>query len=139
MAEEFGRIADGKIIKKETAPTSAPQAVIGSSIIIKGDLIGQEDILVEGRVEGTIELNGHSLTVGEQGVVNADIEGKNITVKGKMKGDLRSENLISINKTGHFEGNVSAPRVVLEDGARFKGKIDMDGSTSVTHKPSGQK
>lgn len=109
-----------------TAASASSQAVIGPSIVIKGDLIGKEDVLVQGRVEGSIELHRHSLTVGDQGVVKANVQARDITVEGAMEGDLRGEELITVKKTGDFRGSATAPRVSLEDGCKFKGSIDMD-------------
>lgn len=115
------------IVRTASDNTQSPsQAMIGPSIVIKGDLIGQEDILVQGRVEGKIELHSHSLTVGTDGVVKANVAARTITVEGKMEGDVQGEELITIKKTGDFRGSALAPRVSLEDGAKFKGSIDMD-------------
>lgn len=102
------------------------QAVIGPSISIKGDLKGEEDLLIQGRVDGTIQLSQFDLTVGKNGRVNANIFAKVIRIDGEVQGDLKGEEQVVIRKTGNVKGNINAPRVALEDGCRFKGSIDMD-------------
>jgi len=101
------------------------RATIGVSILLKGDLSGEEPLLVQGRVEGTIRLDGNDLTVGSQGHVKANIHAKVISVEGEVRGNLFGEEKIIIRKTGNVKGNLVAPRVSLEEGGTFKGSIDM--------------
>lgn len=101
-------------------------AVIGRSIKIEGDLRGEEDLLIEGDVSGTIQLPDHSLTIGKEGRINADAYAKSVTVDGEMNGDLYGSECVSIRSSARVEGNVIASHVSLEEGARFKGSIDMD-------------
>jgi cytoskeletal protein CcmA (bactofilin family) len=113
----------------ESARGSAPAreaAVIGRSIHIDGNLKGEEDLRIEGDVTGTIQLNNHSLTIGKDGKIKADVHAKVITVDGNMDGDLYGAERVSIRKTARVAGNIVAPRVSLEDGARFKGSIEME-------------
>lgn len=100
--------------------------MIGPSIIIKGEVTGEEDLLIQGKVEGTINLNGNQVSVGESGQVCADIHAKVVTVDGKVTGDITANEKVVISKSGNVRGNLVAPRVTLEDGAIFKGSIDMD-------------
>jgi cytoskeletal protein CcmA (bactofilin family) len=100
-------------------------AVIGPTISIKGDLTGEEDLLIEGRVEGKIELRHHSVTVGKNGHIKADIYGKTITVEGTVEGNLYGEEQLIVRQSGTVRGNIVSPRVALEDGSNFKGSIDM--------------
>ena len=102
------------------------RATIGSSIFIKGDVSGEEDLVVQGRVDGKIELKQHNVTVGKSGRVKADIMGKVISVEGEVQGNLVAEDKIIIRQSGTVRGNIAAPRVTLEDGSKFKGSIDMD-------------
>lgn len=104
----------------------AEQAVIGSSISIKGDLTGEEDLLIQGKVEGTIRLNQYNVTVGKNGTIKADIFAKGIQVDGEVEGNLNGEDHVIIRKTGHVSGHIRAPKVGLEEGCRFKGSIEMD-------------
>jgi cytoskeletal protein CcmA (bactofilin family) len=124
-------------------------ATIGPSIAIKGDLIGEEDLIIQGKVEGKVDLKQNSVTIGKNGRVKADIYAKLINVEGEVEGSLFGLEQIILRSTGSVRGNICAPRVAIEDGARFKGGIDMDGksedkghdSTSVEAKistPQGQ-
>ena len=99
--------------------------IIGQHITIRGNLTGNEDLVVEGRVEGTIALGNH-LTIEKTGVVEADVESEDLTVMGELKGDMAAHSSVSINADAKVAGNIRAPRVIIEDGARFRGNIDMD-------------
>jgi cytoskeletal protein CcmA (bactofilin family) len=117
-------------------PQSVPQpsrrpgesATIGASIRIKGDLSGDEDLLVQGQIQGTIKLQSHNVTVGPSGRVKADIRGRTIRVEGEVDGNLYGEEEIVIRASGRVQGNLQAPRVTLENGSNFKGSIDMDAA-----------
>ncbi len=100
--------------------------MIGPSIEIKGTVTGDEDLMIEGKVEGTIELGSHQVTVGQSGKVTADISAKIVNIDGEVSGDLMGGEKVVISKSGKVRGNIVAPRVTLEDGAIFKGSIDMD-------------
>jgi cytoskeletal protein CcmA (bactofilin family) len=102
------------------------KAVIGPSIHIDGDLRGEEDLLIEGEVNGTVQLHNNSLTIGPQGKVRADVYAHSIYVDGLMEGDLYGTERVHIRKSAQVRGNVTSPRVSLEDGAKFKGSIEMD-------------
>lgn len=99
--------------------------IIGKQITIRGNLTGNEDLVVEGRVEGSISLGNH-LTVEKTGSLEADVEVEDLTVMGELKGDMIAHTSVSINADAKVVGNVRAPRVIIEDGARFRGNIDMD-------------
>jgi len=101
-------------------------AVIGSSISIQGDLSGEEDLTIHGRVDGKVDVKGNSVTIGESGRVKADVYGKTIIVEGQVDGNLFGGDQIILRSSGHVRGNLTAPRVALEDGAQFKGAIDME-------------
>ena len=102
------------------------RATIGPSISIKGEISGEEDLTIQGRVEGTIELNQNNITIVGNGCVKADILAKIISIEGEVEGDLFGEEKIVVRGTGVVRGNMMAPRVILEDGAKFKGNIDME-------------
>ncbi len=111
------------------APTSTGRkdmAVIGRSIQIDGDLRGEEDLLIEGDVNGTVQLRNNTLTIGSEGKISANVYAKSVTVDGLMQGDIFGSERVSIRKSAQVNGNVTAPRVSLEDGAKFKGSIEMD-------------
>ena len=108
-------------------PLTPPRerALIGPTILIKGDLSGEEDLLIEGRVEGKIELKKHNVTIGKNGRIKADVFGKVVSIEGEVHGNLFGEDQLILRQTSTVRGNITAPRVVLEDGANFKGSIDM--------------
>jgi cytoskeletal protein CcmA (bactofilin family) len=115
------------------------RAVIGPTITIKGDLIGEEDLLIEGRVEGKVEFRNHSVTVGKNGRIKADINGKTIAVEGNVEGNLFGEEQLIVRQSGTVRGNIVAPRVALEDGSNFKGSIDMSPKDKPTAIPAPDK
>jgi len=113
----------------EASSPSTPRrerAVIGSSITIQGDLAGEEDLTILGKVQGKVDVKGNSVTIGETGHVKADVYGKMIIVEGKVEGNLFGGDQIVLRSSGNVQGNLTAPRVALEDGAQFKGAIDME-------------
>jgi len=101
-------------------------AAIGRSIRINGDLQGEEDLRIEGEVNGTIHLNNNTVTVGQEGKIKADVYAKAIAVEGSVEGDLYGAEHITVKKSAKVQGNIVSPRVSLEDGSRFKGSIEMD-------------
>ncbi|WOJ97826.1 polymer-forming cytoskeletal protein [Congregibacter brevis] len=118
-------------VTKPTTPAKRPQgvtAVIGSKVKVNGDIMSSEDLLVEGEVTGTITLSDNELVVGTSGRVQANISAKTVRIEGEVKGDIDGSERVVICASGNVQGNVSSPRVMLEDGGRFKGSIDMGGS-----------
>jgi cytoskeletal protein CcmA (bactofilin family) len=101
-------------------------AVIGPEIIIKGEITGDEDLVIQGRVEGTIDLGDRELTIGEAGRIFAEIRSAVVRIDGEVTGNVTGDDIVSVSSRGHVRGNIIAPRVTLEDGAKFKGTIDMD-------------
>lgn len=113
---------------------SGATAIIGPSISINGELKGQEDLVVEGTIEGTVELKQNTLTVGSKGTIKAQVYAHTILVDGTVNGDLYASERISIRKSARIEGNILAPRISLEDGAKFRGSIDMDAESEAFRK-----
>jgi len=111
------------------APAAAPprpaQARVGRTVSVKGELAGNEELLIDGEFEGTIDLADSSLTVGPQGRVQADIRAREIVVEGTVRGNLRASDRLQISKSGNVVGDLVAARIVIEDGAYFKGSIDI--------------
>jgi cytoskeletal protein CcmA (bactofilin family) len=107
---------------------SEPRAagVIAVGLFLRGELRGEDDLIIEGRVEGEITLKKH-ITVEATGVIVADVQTKNITIKGEMRGNMTAEDKVEIHHGARVVGNITAPRVVIAEGARFKGHIDMTG------------
>lgn len=107
-------------------PASGRAAVIGPGIHINGDISGDENLIIEGKVDGKIRLEAHQVDIGQNGKVNADIIAKVIKIAGEVRGDLTGTEKVVISRSGNVHGNIVAPRMTLEDGAIFKGSIDMD-------------
>lgn len=105
--------------------TSSNPATIGPSITITGDVKGEEDLVIQGRVDGSIDLKNQAVTVGRQGRVKAAIVGRVVTVEGEVEGDLTADEQVILRSEAHVQGDITAPRVVLEDGANFRGMVDM--------------
>lgn len=101
-------------------------ATIGPSIKIKGDVSGDEDLLIQGKIEGKVKLGKHNVTIGSDGHVKADVHGRTVVVEGQVEGDLHAKEQIVLRHSARVEGSISAPRVTLEDGAVFRGGIEMD-------------
>lgn len=112
--------------QRSSAATSRDAAVIGPSIHIDGDVRGEEDLLIEGEVSGTVNLKNNSLTIGPQGKVRADVYAHSIYVDGYLEGDAFGSERVNVRKSATVKGNITSPRVSLEDGAKFKGAIEMD-------------
>ena len=104
---------------------------IGQSIHIKGELTGNEDLTIEGKVEGKVLLKDHNLTIGANGKITAEIQAKTVMVVGEVVGNITADDKVEVAATGSLRGDIVAPRVVLADGAKFKGSIDMDRKPSV--------
>jgi cytoskeletal protein CcmA (bactofilin family) len=136
-------------LRSKVSGRSGDVAVIGSSIQINGDLRGDEDLRIEGNVSGTVKLTNSALTIGKEGKVTADVYAKSIAVDGETKGDLYATECVSIHANAKVQGNIIAPRVSIEEGAHFKGSIEMDPTAvenalrkttaSSTNKPATQK
>ncbi|HYY70160.1 MAG TPA: polymer-forming cytoskeletal protein [Terriglobales bacterium] len=104
---------------------TAEQATIGKSLVIKGEVTGSESLYIDGRVEGSINLAGNRVTVGRNGVVAANINAREIVVLGKVRGNLVASDRVDIRSEGSLTGDVVAQRISIEDGAFFKGGIDI--------------
>ena len=112
-----GSLAAGRV--------AASEVIIGKSVIIKGELSGSEDLTIEGQVEGKIELKQHVLTIGPHGRIRAQIFAKVVVVLGEVLGNIKASDKVVIRENGAVEGDIVAPRVAIAEGARFRGKIDM--------------
>lgn len=113
-------------LRSKVSGRGGDAAVIGRSIQINGDLRGNEDLRIEGDVSGTVELRNSALTIGKEGKVKADVYAKSIAVDGETKGDLYATDGVSVHVNARVQGNIIAPRVSIEDGAHFRGSIEMD-------------
>jgi cytoskeletal protein CcmA (bactofilin family) len=105
--------------------TPGGPATIGRSISIRGEVTGDEDMVIQGRIEGSVDLKQHSVTIGPEGDVKANIIARIVTVEGRVVGNLSGEEQVVLRASARVEGDVSAPRVVLEDGTLFRGSVEM--------------
>lgn len=97
---------------------------IGGAITVKGNVTSAGDLVIDGRVEGTIEIGDHSLTIGEAASVVADLAARDVTIAGTVKGNVRGSGKVELKKDCQVEGDIMAPRFVMEDGAVLSGKVD---------------
>ena len=113
-------------------PTPAPkpvpqsQALVGQAIKISGEISGTDDISIDGKVEGAVKLPGNSVTIGNSGEVRADITASAVYVNGRVSGDIVGIEQVVLTASAWVQGNITAPRVILESGSKFKGSIDME-------------
>lgn len=106
-------------------PRTTEFAHIGKSVVIKGELSGSEDLFVDGVVEGTIELRNNNLVIGPNGQVKAGVHAKGVVVQGKLDGDIRASLRAELRKTAVAVGDIFTQRIAIEEGAYFKGKVDI--------------
>ena len=112
-------------IPKTAENYRADVAHIGKSVLIKGELSGSEDLYLDGEVEGNILLKDHSLTIGPNGRVRANIQAKDVVVHGKVDGNVQGTDRVELKRSAVLSGDISTQRIVIEDGAFFKGAIDI--------------
>ncbi|MGC1463645.1 MAG: polymer-forming cytoskeletal protein [Terracidiphilus sp.] len=117
------------------APAAGDQATIGKGLFIKGEINGSESLFIDGKVEGSINLPGNRVTVGRNGQVSASITAREIVVLGKVRGNMSATDRVDIRAEGSLSGDVAAARISIEDGAFFKGGIDIRKPESKTAIP----
>ena len=111
--------------EKDRPPKNA-KAIVGKSIVIVGDVSGEEDLIINGAIEGDINFRENSVIIGKTGQVKANVTAKNIVIGGDMKGELRASEQVTIKPSGRVVGNIHASHVVLDEGCQFKGSVDME-------------
>lgn len=116
---------------RNEAPRSGEIATIGKSVVVKGELSGSEDLVVEGEVEGSITLRGQSLTVGPNGRVRANVEARTVILHGRVDGNVHATERVDLRKNASLCGDISTARIAIEDGAFFKGSIDIQKAEAV--------
>jgi cytoskeletal protein CcmA (bactofilin family) len=112
-------------VQQAPAPSTGEQASISKGLSIKGEITGSESLFIDGKIEGSINIPGNRVTVGKNGVVNASISAREIVVLGKLKGNVTATDRVDIRAEGALTGDVAAARISIEDGAFFKGGIDI--------------
>jgi cytoskeletal protein CcmA (bactofilin family) len=114
-------------------------SVLGKTLVFKGELSAEEDLVLQGRVEGSIR-HTQSVTVGADGVVIGDIHARNIVIEGTVEGDLHGSAAVNVSATANVRGNISAPRVGIVEGAQFNGSVDMSSAPAATRRdPSSER
>src|SRR5580700_6842214 len=116
-------------------PKSGEFAHIGKSVVIKGELSGSEDLYIDGTVEGTIQLQGNNLVIGPNGHVHADVNAKGVVVHGKMEGNIRTSDRVELRKSAVIVGDIVTQRIAIEDGAYFKGKVEIQKEAAKPSSP----
>jgi cytoskeletal protein CcmA (bactofilin family) len=111
--------------QQQTGNTTEAQATIGKGLFIKGEISGSESLFVDGKIEGSINLPGNRVTVGRNGQVAANITAREVVILGKIRGNVSATDRVDIRAEGALNGDVAAARISIEDGAFFKGGIDI--------------
>lgn len=109
----------------DTYRATAGSATIGKSVVIKGQIYSREDLIIDGEVEGSVEAIEHRIVVGPNGKVTAGVKAREIMVQGSIKGDVEAGDKIDIRREAKLVGNIKTQRIVIEDGAYFKGSVDI--------------
>jgi cytoskeletal protein CcmA (bactofilin family) len=113
-------------LNRPANPAARTLACLGPSIVIKGEISSDEDLQIDGKVEGPISLRGHRLTVGRTAQLNSEISAREVVVYGNASGNLRARDRVEIKKDGQVIGDISTARISIEDGAYFKGHIEIE-------------
>jgi len=117
---------------RPSAPAARNLACLGPTIVVKGEIISDEDLQIDGKVEGNILLRGHRLTVGRGAQLNSEINAREVIVYGTASGNLRARDRVEIKKDGQVIGDITTARISIEDGAYFKGHIEIERTQSST-------
>ncbi|MGH9469186.1 MAG: bactofilin family protein [Terriglobia bacterium] len=106
-------------------PPNQRQTLLGGSIVLRGELTGDEDLTIEGQFEGTLDVKEHCVTIGQHGQVKADITARQVVVSGKLNGKINAREKVEIHRTGNVTGDLVSAGVAIEEGAYFKGSIEI--------------
>jgi cytoskeletal protein CcmA (bactofilin family) len=119
-------------------PTMVDRTIIGDQIYIEGTIRGEEDLLIEGSVKGNIEMRSHHLTVGSKGQVEAEVRAANVTISGKLEGNINATGRVEITKQADFNGEIKAKSISVEDGAYLKAVIELEREPTQKTVPLGK-
>jgi cytoskeletal protein CcmA (bactofilin family) len=121
------------------SPPSGNAATIGKGVNVKGQILSREDLIIDGEIEGTVEAHDHRITIGPNGRVNAGVKAREIVVQGAIQGNVEATDKIDIKRDAKLVGDIKTARIVIEDGAYFKGSIDIikpDAKPQPKHAPA---
>jgi cytoskeletal protein CcmA (bactofilin family) len=121
-------------IRKASDGTEIRVATVGRSVVVKGDITGSEDLTIDGQVEGRITLPQHTLTVGPNATVRADVSAKVVTIFGTVVGDVNAEEKVDVRRGGTVEGHISCNRLAVQEGAVLGGKVETRGDRKAARK-----
>ena len=119
--EDSSRSAQGSVDERRMS------AWIGTALTVEGKVISTQHLTIDGKVEGTIELGNHGLTIGSAAKITADLVAQTITISGTVTGNVTATSLVDLRATGSVEGNITTPRLIMADGAVIRGKVDATG------------
>jgi len=119
------RTSDKSQVTITPTPRSRVQTILGRQVLVKGDLSGTEDLLIEGQCEGTLSFHDHCLTIGPEGQVKCEIHARQVVVQGAVDGRISAKDRVEIRKTGRVIGDIVSAGIAIEDGAYFKGSIEI--------------
>jgi cytoskeletal protein CcmA (bactofilin family) len=125
-----GAPVNAPAVNRTSSPTARTLACLGSTIVVKGEITSDEDLQIDGKVEGNISLRGHRLTVGRTAQLNSEITAREVVVYGNASGNLRARDRVEIKKDGQVIGDITTTRISIEDGAYFKGHIEIERAQS---------
>jgi len=126
-----------RTFEPEHAPVRAGSAALGKNVTVKGQIYAREDLTIDGEVEGTVECQEHRLTIGPNARVQAGLKAREIVIQGSIHGNVEAADKIDIKKEAKLVGDIKTSRIVIEDGAYFKGSIDISKATPAA-KPGAQ-
>jgi len=120
------------------APTRGGSAALGKNVTVKGQIFAREDLTIDGEVEGTVECHDHRLTIGPNARVQAGLKAREIIIQGSIQGNVDAADKIDIKKEAKLVGDIKTTRIVIEDGAYFKGSIDISKPAGKAPQPATQ-
>jgi len=115
-----------EISSKAAVDERRVSAWIGTALIVQGKVISSQDLTIDGKVEGTIELGDHGLTIGSGAEIKADLVAQTITISGAVTGNVTATSVVDLRSTGSVDGDITTPRLIMADGAVIKGKVDAN-------------
>ncbi len=133
-----GKSVDNGIVPAPSPVSMGEKTIIGEKISIEGSIQGKGDLVIDGSVKGSIELEEYHLTVGPKGQVEADIHADNVTISGRMTGNIKASCKVEITKDADFNGDIKAKRISVEDGAYLKAAIELEREPQKKAVPIGK-